>query len=271
MVAPLVTAAAIQAGAGVLGGIFDRRSSQKQSKAEIARVEAREDSRFQRSSADAKAAGLHPLFALGAGGAGSPSFIAGQSETGSALGDAVRGIGSVGSAQARSKIPAPTMDPMAQQLLQLQIDNARIRNASDTIDLTEKQKNLSSNQLVTQAATGSQEIQVPVLEAQAAPLQKEVKIHRKSNVVRVQLPFGAHIDIDENINAEDMEMAFGEIGGEIAGLMKLYNSIVETIDRSSWGVSKKRRIKELALVTAKKKANAKPTKAQPATTYPLMP
>lgn len=154
MVAPLVSAALVGAGASFLGGIFDRSANRKSQ----AEAYARDDTKYQRAVKDAKAAGLHPLFALGAGGAGSPSFMAGQSETGSALGDAVRGVGSVGRAHFKSKIP---QNPLVQRLAELQIANAEINLASNRLDLTEKQRVLSGNAQVTQAAAGSQDIQLP--------------------------------------------------------------------------------------------------------------
>ena len=151
MVAPLVQAAAVTAGAGFLGGIFDRKQERK----DQAHQDAREDSRFQRASVDAKAAGLHPLFALGAAGAGSPQFIAGQSQSGSTLGDAVRGVGRVAGAHYKSKVPT---NPLAQRLAELQIENAEVTLAGNKLDLVERQSNISSNQLLTQAAGASQDI-----------------------------------------------------------------------------------------------------------------
>lgn len=170
MVAPLVAAAGITAGAGLLGGLFDRSSNKRASAAEIARLEAREDSRFQRATVDAKAAGLHPLFALGAAGAGSPSFMAGQSQTGSALGDAVRGVGRVASAQQRSKIPS--MTPLQARMAQLQVDNAEVILAGNKLDLVEKQKNLSDNALVKGSAASSQDITLPPATTEAANIRK---------------------------------------------------------------------------------------------------
>ncbi len=151
MVAPLVAAAGVTAGASVLGGIFDRSSGRKAQ----AHQDQREDTRYQRAVADAKAAGLHPLFALGAAGAGSPQFIAGQSQSGSALGDAVRGAGRVGAAHYKSKI---TANPLAQRLAELQVQNAEVTLANNKLDLSERQAILSGNQIVTQAAGASQDI-----------------------------------------------------------------------------------------------------------------
>ncbi len=212
----------------------------------------REDSVFQRATADAKLAGLHPLFALGAGGVAGPSTMIGQTSTGSKTGDVLQTA-----AQGVRDYANTRTDPLSAKLATLQIQNAEINVRKNLID-----EQLMSSQLAreTQAAnaTGHDREFIPqlkLMDEQAGEIKEKPTIHRPSQVVRVKLPFGAHIDIDDTINAEDMELAFGEIGGEITGIMKLYNSIVETIDRSSWGRSQKRRIKRLALVVAKSKAD----------------
>lgn len=79
--------------ADIVGGFFDRSQERDLRLSDRAFIREREDSRFQRGVRDARAAGLHPLFAMGAAGAGSPQFIAGQHSSGSALGDAVRAGG----------------------------------------------------------------------------------------------------------------------------------------------------------------------------------
>lgn len=155
MVAPLVAAAGITGLAGLIGGAADRSAGRRQTAEDRAYQAKREDSRFQRASTDAKAAGLHPLFALGAAGAGSPQFIAGQAETGSALGDAVRGVGRVAAAHQKSKI---TANPLAQRLAELQIENAEVTLEHSKLDLTQRQNILSGNQVITQAAGASQDI-----------------------------------------------------------------------------------------------------------------
>lgn len=109
---PLIGSSLISAGSSLLGGIFGRSSKRKAARAARAQEErnwartlqlrneqwARDDRAFQRTVADAQAAGLHPLFALGAGmpsgGGGavysSPSIY--ESETGSFAGDAFQAI-----------------------------------------------------------------------------------------------------------------------------------------------------------------------------------
>lgn len=100
---------------------------------------AREDRFIQRRVADAKAAGLHPLFALGASSGGSPSFMAGQSTAGTAaaasvsespLGRAARAAARGFESYARSKAMEKTeLDIREQQarvdLAELEVQAAR--------------------------------------------------------------------------------------------------------------------------------------------------
>ncbi len=107
MVDPIITGAAITAGAQLLGGAMSRggtslgqmsnqyafnRHAQKKT---FDFIREREDSYVQRRVADAKAAGIHPLFALGPGGSThAPSFqVAGQSSSGSQMGPAIARAG----------------------------------------------------------------------------------------------------------------------------------------------------------------------------------
>lgn len=73
MVAPLVAGAAIGAGASLLGGLLGSRSARRQQREglEAQREFAQQGIRWRVE--DAKAAGLHPLYALGASTSG-PSF-----------------------------------------------------------------------------------------------------------------------------------------------------------------------------------------------------
>ncbi len=114
----------ISSGLSMLGGLFGSRKDSRNQ----ARLEEREDSRFQRASKDAKLAGLHPLFALGAAGAGSPQFLTGQSETGSAAGDVLKGA-----ARGISKY-SKTTDPLSAQLNQIGLKLAESNLRKSLID-----------------------------------------------------------------------------------------------------------------------------------------
>ncbi len=148
-------ASIIGTGMNFLSGIFGSRSDRRNQ----ARLEEREDTRFQRASADAKAAGLHPLFALGAAGAGSPQFIAGQSETGSALGDALK-TGARGLSDYR-RATVPT-DPLTQRLrlaqvhlVESQVQGSFIDNAMAASELKRIQQ--------TAGVTGLDALPAPIL------------------------------------------------------------------------------------------------------------
>lgn len=78
---------------------------------------------IQTRVADARKAGIHPLYALGMPGAGSPSFSAGGGAASSALGE---GISRAGAAVGRAfKKP----DPLARELHDAQVANLRAQTA----------------------------------------------------------------------------------------------------------------------------------------------
>lgn len=112
---------------------------------------ARDDTKYQRAAADAKAAGLHPLFALGAGGAGggSPAMSVGSSPSGSHLGGGIsRAAAQIGSrmtgaderalhaAQEQRSQESHTMD-MAQEQLRLSALKRAEQKAISGIDVWE--------------------------------------------------------------------------------------------------------------------------------------
>lgn len=83
----------ISAVGGIAGGLLGQRSQQ-----DDAKHAAQDAVRFAKNSIrwrvdDAKRAGIHPLYALGAAGASAPQFIPGQSPLGSSIRDAAAQIG----------------------------------------------------------------------------------------------------------------------------------------------------------------------------------
>ncbi len=121
-VAPAISAgmgSVISTGMSMLGGLFSKKSKPQY-----------DDKYFQRSVKDAKLAGLHPLFALGGSSGAGSGFIAGQSETGSKLGDALKTAGR----GVQDYTRATQTNPLAQELAKLQIQNATINVRKNLID-----------------------------------------------------------------------------------------------------------------------------------------
>ena len=113
MVAPMVTAALIGAASGVYQSHRNKRNQEKS----IARNEQREDTKIQRTVDQAKAAGIHPLAALGASPSySSPSVV---DTTGSAIGDGI-----ARTIQAKAQVPQQNLQ---QQLMKAQLDEATSR------------------------------------------------------------------------------------------------------------------------------------------------
>lgn len=87
---PIITGSLISAGANLLGGAIGGGGDGFDVSENLAYTRKK----YKAAVQGAKAAGLHPLFALGAGGAGSPvTTIPGQSNTGSHIAEAGRMIG----------------------------------------------------------------------------------------------------------------------------------------------------------------------------------
>ncbi len=147
MVAPAIAAAGISAGASLLGGFLGGGGGISKTMTGYYREEdrKREDTRIQRTVADAKAAGIHPLFAMGAvPSSGAAGFIPGQSPSGSALGAGIsragaeiaRGMGRKGqglllASQIKSNEASATRD-MAQAAA---TDSARKRAEQEALSI----------------------------------------------------------------------------------------------------------------------------------------
>ncbi len=102
---------------GLAGDLFQSHSNKRNQEKSIARNEAREDSKIQRTVEQAKAAGLHPLAALGASPSySSPSVV---DTTGSAIGDGI-----ARTIQARQNKP---QENLQRELMKAQLDEVQSR------------------------------------------------------------------------------------------------------------------------------------------------
>ena len=119
MVAPLVAASAISAGASLLGGLLGSRSQKSAQR----RQNEREDSKYQRAVADSKKAGLHPLFALGAGGVSAPTSVVGDQSIARGVSSAGRAVGNAYAQYAQDKPTVYQTEMQAQNLANMQKQN----------------------------------------------------------------------------------------------------------------------------------------------------
>ncbi len=111
--APMVTSALI----GAAGSVYSSHRNKRNQEKAISRNEAREDTKIQRTVDQAKAAGIHPLAALGASPSySSPSVV---DTTGSAIGDGI-------ARTIQAKAQKPQQD-LQQQLMKAQLDEATSR------------------------------------------------------------------------------------------------------------------------------------------------
>lgn len=77
---------------GIAGGFMDRKESRKNRRMAQHQFDQQMDHTVQRRVKDAVAAGVHPLFALGASSGASPTISTGGSSGGSAMGRALGGV-----------------------------------------------------------------------------------------------------------------------------------------------------------------------------------
>lgn len=217
----------ISSGLNMLGGILGKSKPRGPS---YQQQWDRDDSRIQRTAADAKAAGLHPLFALGASGATTPSFIAGQAETGSNLGDVLKSA----SQGVKDYSRATATNPLATKLMTLQVQNAEINVRKNLID-----EQLMSSQLSreTQAAGSTgRDIEFPmnpeVRDLRRTPIPKNAKIPiaADNTPIKIRMPGGQHLIVDKSLDAQEMEDLFGDPVSWGYGVWKLAKSVQKTMD-----------------------------------------
>jgi len=123
MVAPVIAGAGIGTAGSLLSGVLGNKSSKKAADKAYKRQKEFAQHGIQWKAQDARSAGLHPLFAMGAGSANyQPSFIAGQDPMGTALSDSAQQLGQ---AYAQSKAPPPGTPSGAIGKAQLRAVNAQ--------------------------------------------------------------------------------------------------------------------------------------------------
>lgn len=123
--------AIIGAGASLIGSAISARGASKTRKLAGKQFDAQMDETIQRRVTDAKKAGIHPLYALGASSGASPTAsISGQSSTGSIIG--------TGIAEAGRQIQS-AMDPVSRAQVR-QLDASAGRDEAEALYIASKTK-----------------------------------------------------------------------------------------------------------------------------------
>ena len=161
-------------------------------------AEAREDTKYQRSVADAKAAGLHPLFALGASGPGGGGGISvgGGSRPGPQIS---RGSGSAPSVALRNKFA----EKRAQEEHEINMERGAIENLKAASELAILNQRLAAGDITVPDYKN-----VPEMEQAPKMTRKEI----------MRGPFGGAYRMPEGVSPADAwEQRVGEGSDWIMG------------------------------------------------------
>lgn len=183
------------AGAQILGGVMSDRSTVRQNAQNVAYQKEFAQKGVQWKVEDAKKAGLHPLYALGA----TTTSFSPVPVTGSATGDAIaRGASNIAKSMSQSK-----MNKLQTDLVEAQIQESRSRSIAA---------------LAQAKATNA--------EADFVTKQAIESAHRRDTQLRAG---GVPITKDPNwSDTQDMEDRYGDVAGALYGLIVGGADVVST-------------------------------------------
>lgn len=202
----------------LVGGLWSDKQSRKSEKRQQALASyqfetqrADDKRRIQDAVADARAAGVHPLFALGGSASASPTIMAGQAATGSHTGDAI--------ARAGERFAKSKGDNLTAELLREQIKSERTRRRGDEIANMRAASELAKAKHQVDVKPGAGQLApLPPDEAQTIPLPprgstewKELPpVLKKRAPVTVVLPNGRTWTVGPSATTDEMTEYYGE-------------------------------------------------------------
>lgn len=211
--------AAISAGASLLGGAMNRRSAKKANKQAQYQFDQQMDHSVSRRVADARRAGIHPLYALGASAGASPTIMAGQHASGSAISDAGAAIGSGLAAHSQGKQNMRAAELERIRLLELNAAQIEAQKASANADNALAMQRLSDMKRAEQATNYMRKAPSP----DAIP---ESTLHDKGKQGSLTHPYGGELrQRGKRSWADDWSARYGEPGEWIGGILGLLQDI----------------------------------------------
>lgn len=215
----LLAGAAISAGASLVGGAMNRRAQKKANRQAQYQFDQQMDYSIQRRVADAKKAGIHPLYALGASPGASPTIMAGQHDSGSAISDAGAAIGSGLAAHARNKQEMRAAELERIRLLELNAAQIQAQKASANADNALAMQRLSDMKRAEQATNYMRKAPDP----NAIP---ETKLHDPGKKGSLTTPYGGTLHQRSKRSwADDWSARYGEPGEWIGGILGLLQDV----------------------------------------------
>ena len=199
-----------------IGGLLSDQSRERQNQANIDNQKLFAKKGLQWKAADAKAAGLHPLFAMGAP---TMSFTP-NPVTGSGVGDALQTMA--------RKAKTAKIDKLNQELLRQQIAESHSRTANNILENQMRKANFIEQQLEASAIKTDQAMANAVQDAQ---LQADVMAKTRTTPEIA----GKKVKPGNLSDAEVIEQRYGEVASILYGLMVLgsdaYTSFKEKFER----------------------------------------
>lgn len=235
----LIGAAAVSAGSSLLGGLMNKKSASKsvaqQNQMAQAQFDAQMDQTIQRRVADAKQAGIHPLYALGASSGASPT-ISGQAETGSHMGDAIASAGGALASGLSGRAAEKQRQIEVQQRMALEAQRTHSEvnrnNAAAYRDRMDPIINMYRANLVKKAAAGAASNQDGRASREAEMRQEmamRTRLEREPQASPLKL-FGANFTPSRTMSTgQAIEDALGEGAALLLAPALLGGAIGETI------------------------------------------
>lgn len=211
--------AAISAGGSLLGGVMGNKAAKKANRQAQQQFDQQMDHSVRRRVEDAKRAGIHPLYALGASSGASPTIMAGQHSSGSGISDAAAAIGSGLAQSSQHKQDTRAAELERIRLLELNAAQIQAQKASANAD----------NALAMQRISDIKRAEQRVNQIRPSPNISDIPptmLHDKGKQGSLTTPYGGTLrNRNQSSWADDWSQRYGEPGEWIGGILNLLQDV----------------------------------------------